>query len=436
MKNKGFTLVELLAVIVILAIIMIIAIPAVLNTMQSARRKTFLEYIDKVSINAETKYTSDQLEGLVSGNSSVIYNIKNDLNLSSTGDFDGYVLIDNNKVYVTLYNDEFAVYGLEYASIKDSNIVMKNSVEDTNLTIEALAKSASVSEYTYISNNQYKKGEVTLTKAIFDNGPTVNSAIKTLANGTYMDKDSYDKMVEHIVYTRDINSAPEGKVLLSAKSSEEPIYAWWDETTKTIYIGCKNNQVYLNVNPEKQFQKFDNLKSIDLSHYLSDDAETLYRFLAENGNLESVNVSHFNTSKVKNYRGLFLNLYKIKEIDVSHFDTSKAEKMGYMFCHLPLLTSLNLSNFKTNNVRDMEYFITTTSIKELHLESFDTSKVTNMNAMFGQNDKLEKIYVSNKFVTTNVTLGSNMFLNCKVLNGAYDRNKTSYLDANLYLTYV
>jgi type IV pilus assembly protein PilA len=42
-KKKGFTLVELLAVIVILAIIMIIAIPAVLNTMQTARKKSFME---------------------------------------------------------------------------------------------------------------------------------------------------------------------------------------------------------------------------------------------------------------------------------------------------------------------------------------------------------------------------------------------------------
>ena len=47
--NKGFTLVELLAVIVILAIIMIIAIPAVLETMQSARKKTFKEYAMKVT---------------------------------------------------------------------------------------------------------------------------------------------------------------------------------------------------------------------------------------------------------------------------------------------------------------------------------------------------------------------------------------------------
>ena len=47
-KRKGFTLVELLAVIVILAIIMIIAIPSVLDTLDTARKKTFIEYVFKV----------------------------------------------------------------------------------------------------------------------------------------------------------------------------------------------------------------------------------------------------------------------------------------------------------------------------------------------------------------------------------------------------
>ena len=41
MKNKGFTLVELLAVIVILAIIMVIAIPSVTNSSGAAKEKTF-----------------------------------------------------------------------------------------------------------------------------------------------------------------------------------------------------------------------------------------------------------------------------------------------------------------------------------------------------------------------------------------------------------
>ena len=62
-KIKGFTLVELLAVIVILAIIMLIAIPTVLNTLEIARKKAFMEYVDKTIGLAEQKY----LEGTITG---------------------------------------------------------------------------------------------------------------------------------------------------------------------------------------------------------------------------------------------------------------------------------------------------------------------------------------------------------------------------------
>ena len=41
LKKKGFTLVEVLAVIVILGIIMIISIPSVFSTLETARKKDF-----------------------------------------------------------------------------------------------------------------------------------------------------------------------------------------------------------------------------------------------------------------------------------------------------------------------------------------------------------------------------------------------------------
>ncbi len=107
--NKGFTLVELLAVIVILAIIMIIAIPAVLQTMQSARQKTFKEYVTKVYTAAQNSYLSDTtLSG--SGGGKAIktiyvkdsannqrgctgYDVATGLGLSSVGTYTGAVLV-------------------------------------------------------------------------------------------------------------------------------------------------------------------------------------------------------------------------------------------------------------------------------------------------------------------------------------------------------
>ena len=59
-RFKGFTLVELLAVIVILAIIMIIAIPAVLNTLEASRKKTMVEFAQKVFVTGERKYLEDK----------------------------------------------------------------------------------------------------------------------------------------------------------------------------------------------------------------------------------------------------------------------------------------------------------------------------------------------------------------------------------------
>ena len=64
MKNKkGFTLVELLAVIVILAVIILIAVNAVLPQMRKARRNSFIDEAINFAKAAETAYVSDQING-------------------------------------------------------------------------------------------------------------------------------------------------------------------------------------------------------------------------------------------------------------------------------------------------------------------------------------------------------------------------------------
>ena len=64
MKNKkGFTLVELLAVIVILAVIILIAVNAVLPQMRKARENSFVDEAINFAKAAETAYVSDSLKG-------------------------------------------------------------------------------------------------------------------------------------------------------------------------------------------------------------------------------------------------------------------------------------------------------------------------------------------------------------------------------------
>ena len=59
MKKKGFTLVELLAVIVILAVILTIAVPAVKKTIDNAKKKSAENDAIMIKNIAEKYYTSN-----------------------------------------------------------------------------------------------------------------------------------------------------------------------------------------------------------------------------------------------------------------------------------------------------------------------------------------------------------------------------------------
>ena len=118
------------------------------------------------------------------------------------------------------------------------------------------------------------------------------------------------------------------------------------------------------------------------------------------------------------------NLKNILELDLSNFDTSKVTNMRAMFNDMRNLTTLNLSNFDTSKVTDMGYmFADMYNLTSLDISNFDTSNVTKMNWMFllpngyESNDKLEKIYVNNDFNTSKLAEFSDMFKNRKKLRG-------------------
>ena len=83
-NNKGFTLVELLAVIVIMGILMMVAIPSVTRTIENSRKDTFVDIAKSYGNAARTLWTSDNLtcNGVVS---------------SAVDDGDYYILINSKE---------------------------------------------------------------------------------------------------------------------------------------------------------------------------------------------------------------------------------------------------------------------------------------------------------------------------------------------------
>ena len=80
MKNKGFTLVELLAVIAILALLVIIALPNVLKMFNQAKKDTFLTEAKTIYKEISKKYISETMRG---NKISIISNDNNKLELES-----------------------------------------------------------------------------------------------------------------------------------------------------------------------------------------------------------------------------------------------------------------------------------------------------------------------------------------------------------------
>ena len=78
LNNKGFTLVELLAVIVILAVLALVAMPNVTSMMKQARKDSFTTEVISFTQYAETSYTTAQMSGTEpkSADKSLIKNVK------------------------------------------------------------------------------------------------------------------------------------------------------------------------------------------------------------------------------------------------------------------------------------------------------------------------------------------------------------------------
>ncbi len=171
---------------------------------------------------------------------------------------------------------------------------------------------------------------------------------------------------------------------------------------------------FVNARPTSCYKWFwwcDKLKQVEgIKNLNTKEVTDMVNMFCDCRDLSSLDVSGFNTGKVTDMSGMFYDCISLKLLDVAKFNTANVKSMSNMFYNCQNLASLNVTNFNTANV-------------------------TNMQGMFSGCPALTTIYASDKFVTTNVETGSNMFSNCINLKGFIDCKNNSDKTDHTYANY-
>lgn len=191
-KKNGFTLVELLAVIVVLALIMVIAIPSVMDAMNKAKKESFFMYVQSLNSKATNRYIQESdVDPEIA--SCVVYDIDDkDLDISNSGDYEGWVKVERipvnsgyNSVSIDVQSST-PLQGVKYCVIKGSKCV-----PNTSFMVEEGSTKATVTR-------RIKEGQVMCVNYQYPSSGAINTSettCKTYSEGT-ASNDSYDYKVE------------------------------------------------------------------------------------------------------------------------------------------------------------------------------------------------------------------------------------------------
>ena len=360
MKKKGFTLVELLAVIAILAILVIIALPNVLEMFNRAKKELFLTEAKTIFKETSKKYINESMKG------NKITKISNDINKLDIDNNDiKYNIKLDNKGNVTNFNvsnDEYCikkqVNNLEDLIVdiieNDNCDVFDFSPKPINCNYDGeLVQGA---EYTY-DGYTYRYSQVFVGTG-WNNRNTKGWGI------TLTDKESTSPVTGKIcTYINDKPVVFASSMFNGSKASSIDLSSF--NTKSIIDMGNMFNNI--------------NIKSLDLSTFDTSNVETM-RNMFSNSKIENINLENFNTSKVKNMQSMFSNL-EIDSLNLSNFNTSKVTNMNFMFENSNIKT-LNINSFDTSNVTDMWRIFSGLKTDKLDLKNFNINKVSVLDSMF------------------------------------------------------
>ena len=472
MNNKGFTMIELLAIITVLATILLVSFPTLINMVRKDKEKQY----------------NDMVSTLCKAGETYIYN--------------------NQDLYTEINTPGNTIY-LDIEDLKEDNLIEKStknpktdSVLSGNIKYTVEEDKSLKCYYTedmIISNMLTEAPENNGTKVNDINSNFLNTLIKSRniirleihndginipvgydsQDCSYLQDESvmcYWKEDTQNAGYYEMHIAADGDIYTPYDSSFLFSYLGYDKLTELSLLGL-NTKFTINMGAMLQYVGYMSMINFDFgnkfytnkvtnmssmffrtgykampilnlgSKFDTKNVMDMSLMFFETGyeSMTTLNLKNeFDTSKVTNMRSIFYGtgFSSLTSLNLGDkFDTSKVTDMSFMFQNTGFssMTSLNLGNkFDTSKVTDMSFMFQNTgfsSMTSLNLgNKFDTSKVTDMSFMFQNTgySALTSLNLGNKFDTSKVTTMQSMFyqtgfssLTSLNLGGKFDTSKVT-----------
>ena len=352
MKKKGFTLVELLAVIAILAILVIIALPNVLKMYNDSKKNAFMTDAQNLAKEVSSKYISESMKG---NKVTVISNKQNPLDMTGRELEYNFELDSQGKIKnMIVSNGTYCIStNKDYTKITRDDISDKCSYNDLYKTVGTLKNKF------YEESGRTDRSLVS-SIVFYSDGRTINGA------ESYDVSEKKDGSIKMYVSQNtentsllDLTIVANGKIALPEDSSE--LFAFYR------HFACAST--VSNISLTEFNNSIDTSKVVDMNSMFAWSKTT------------TLDLSSFDTSSVTDMRGMFQNS-QATALDLNSFDTSNVTDMSFMFSNSKA-TTLDLSSFNTSNVTKMCWMFYNSYATEIKgLNKFNTSKVVDMRSMF------------------------------------------------------